>query len=100
MKLTMNEILDIVPAWTVIAKDTQVMNGPLWIDKVLIQANDGDLIYLYDGAGTTGKVLVLKQNLNDMTQTYELGMLFHSGLYVNISGNTDRMIIVFRPLPK
>ena len=95
--LTMQEILNIVPAWTVIDADAQVRKDRLYIDRVLICAKDGDLISLYDGVGTTGRVITLKQTNDDTEQTYELGVVFNDGLYVNISDNTDRVTIVYRP---
>ena len=95
----MKEILDIVPAWTDVKADVQVIRDPIYIDKVFLQANDGDVITLYDGIGTTGKAFTIKQHFDDHTQLFDLGLVFNDGLYVNISDNTDHCIIKFRVLP-
>jgi len=98
--LTMEEILNIVPAWTKITKDTQIVTGPVWIDAIMVDGKRDDPDSLYDSVGKTGPSILNRCMFNNVTEYHVLGVKFNDGLYVDLHTSTTSMIIFYRPLPE
>jgi len=97
--LTMEEILNIVPAWTRIAADTQLMKDPVYIDCVTMSANKDDQTHLYDGVGTTGKKFTLYSGKDTGSECFDVGLVFNDGLYIEVPASINVLIVKYRPLP-
>lgn len=92
----------VTASWKWFTTDQIAEKGPGVISYVIITAKGGATeVILYDGVDTSGQVIARLETTASQTRPFAFHnhLYFKKGLYVNVDGNTQGILIVWHPFP-
>ena len=88
--------------WKWITADEQLEKGPGILSYIVLTAkNNPCTLTMHDGIGTSGKIICIIETTAAQSRPYAFHdrLLFSHGLYVNLSGDVEGVLVVWHPLP-
>lgn len=96
---TMSEILDKPRTWAGLEASTQIVTGPVYVERIWYRVgSSGDIVDLYDGVGTTGKKFNITELIAGQIIPLFIGLRFADGLYFNDTSGSAVVVIAYVPL--